>query len=138
MPLGAPGRVWSNVPLLCSLIVLFQGGPQPRGLFYSHGTRSLFCPLVAFFVSELLFLQRLVSKGLKMRASKQPTNHTNLQQKQHQNAHTVQTCKKTPSGRGQTSKIDDSYTVLAVFPKAQGVQKGAKMGAKTEPLGPPN
>ena len=54
---------------------------------------------------------------------------------QYQNAPTIKTCKKTSSGRVQTSKIDDPYTVLAVFSEAQGSQKGAKMEPEMTPQG---
>ena len=53
----------------------------------------------------------------------------------HKNAPTVKTCKKTPSGRGQTIKINDGYTLSTVFSEAHGSQKRLKMEAKMEPQG---
>ena len=41
----------------------------------------------------------------------------------HQNASPIEACKKTPSGRGQTSEFDDGYTLSAVFSGAQGSEK---------------
>ena len=51
------------------------------------------------------------------------------------NALAIKTWEKTPSKRGQTSKIDDAYTLSAVFKEAQGSQKGVKMEARMESLG---
>ena len=39
---------------------------------------------------------------------------------------------------GQTSEIDDSYTLSFVLSEAQRSQKGGKMGAKMEPQGTQN
>ena len=50
-----------------------------------------------------------------------------------QNASTIKTCKKTLSGRGQTSEIDDGYTLFTVFSEAQGSHKTPEMGAKMPP-----
>ena len=54
----------------------------------------------------------------------------------HQNTPTVKTCKKTLSGRGQTSEIDDGYTLFTVFSEAQGSHKTPEMEAKMEPRAP--
>ena len=48
----------------------------------------------------------------------------------HQNALLIEACKKTPSGRGQTSEFDDGYTLSAVFSGAQGSEKGVEMELK--------
>ena len=56
----------------------------------------------------------------------------------HQNAPAIKTCKKTASRRGQTSKFDNSYTVLTVFSEVQDSRKKLKMGAKIEPPGTQN
>ena len=48
----------------------------------------------------------------------------------HQNAFLIEACKKTPSGRGQTSEFDDGYTLSAVFSGAQGSEKGVEMEPK--------
>ena len=65
-------------------------------------------------------------------------NRTNLKKNRRQSAPGIQARKKTPSGRGQTSKKYDRIMVLAVFSKAQGSQKGVKMIAKMEPWGTQN
>ena len=72
-----------------------------------------------------------------MEASKQ-LKITKIRKTQHQNAPTIKTCKKTASRRGQTSKFDDSYTVLTVFPEVRDSQNKVKMGAKMEPPGTKN
>ena len=50
----------------------------------------------------------------------------------------TRTCKKTASRRGQTSKNDDSYTVLTVFSEVQDSRNKLKMEAKIEPPGTQN
>ena len=40
--------------------------------------------------------------------------------------------------KGQTSEFADTYTLSAVFPVAQGSQKGAQKPPKIEPLGTQN
>ena len=40
--------------------------------------------------------------------------------------------------KGQTSEFDDTYTLSAVFPVAQGSQKGAQKPSKMEPWGTQN
>ena len=47
----------------------------------------------------------------------------------------IKTWEKTPSQRGQTSKIDNPYTLSAVFEEAQGSQKVVKMEARMKSLG---
>ena len=54
----------------------------------------------------------------------------------HQNASPIEACKKTPSGRGQTSEFDDGYTLSAVFSGAQGSEKGVEMRPKWSPRAP--
>ena len=69
-----------------------------------------------------------------MGSSKQQKIRKN-QKNNNQNASTIKTCKKTLSGRGQTTKIEDGYTLFTVFPKAQGSQNDVKMGAEIEGQG---
>ena len=57
---------------------------------------------------------------------------------QPKNGLTIKTWEKTPSQRGQTSKIDNAYTLSAGFKEAQGSQKGVKMEARMESLGTQN
>ena len=56
----------------------------------------------------------------------------------HRNAPTVRTCKKSPSGKGQASKMDDSYTLFIVFSEAPGSQKNIKIGTSMESPGTQN
>ena len=72
-----------------------------------------------------------------MEASKQ-LKITKFRKTHYQNAPTIKTCKKTASRRGQTSKFDDSYTVLTVFSEVQDSRNKLKMGAKIEPPGTQN
>ncbi len=112
---------------------MFQGAPSLHdGL--SRATSTPFLGNFWYKFSDLIFEQRLVPKGLKMRASKhQKITHNS---KTHpQNTPTVKTCKKTLSGRDQTSEIDDNYTLFTVFPKAQGSRNDVGMGAQIEPRG---
>ena len=60
---------------------------------------------------------------------------TNIWKKHYENAPAIKTCKKTVSGKGQTSEIDDSYTVLKVFSKLQDSQNNSKIDTKMEPPG---
>ena len=125
MPLGTPGRVRSPclvVPLSCSL-----RGPQPLVLRLPESTRGT------------LFQHPIFNTDLYQKVSKwEPQNSPKSQKSaktHHQNAPTVKTCKKTLSGRSQTSEIYDPCTLSAVFSEAQGSQKGVKMEAKMEPQG---
>ena len=106
-------------------------GPTAPGAYY---LRSPFSSLCAFVSFQNTFLTRLAPKGLKM-ASEQP-KITNIWKTHHQNAPTIKTCKKTVSGRGQTSEINDSQTVSAVFSEAQGSQKAVQMTSKIDPRAP--
>ena len=68
---------------------------------------------------------------------KAPNTQKNLKKSYSKQPHD-QDLKKTASRRGQTSKIDDSYTVLTVFSEIQDSRNGLKMGAKMEPPGTRN
>ena len=72
-----------------------------------------------------------------MGASNGPKSHKTAK-KQHQNAPTVKTCKKTPAGRGQPSEIDGRYTLFSVFSEAQGSQQNTQIEAKMESPGTQN
>ena len=54
----------------------------------------------------------------------------------HRNTPTGKTCKKTLSGNGQTTEINDAYTLFPVFSEAQGSHKTPEMEAKMEPRAP--
>ena len=101
------------------------------------GLRSPF-PYFVAYVFQNSFFTTNGTKSSQNGSLKTAQNHKSLLKTHPQSAPIVRTCKKTPSGRGQTSKIDDSYTLSAVFSEAQGHQQGAKMGAKMEPRGTQN
>ena len=66
----------------------------------------------------------------------EPPSHPKSQKTaktQHQNAPTVKTCKKTPSGRGQPSEMHGRYTLFNDFSEAQGSQQHTQKAAKMEP-----
>ena len=67
-----------------------------------------------------------------MGASKCPKSQKTVKT-QHQNAPTVKTCKKTPSGRVQPSEMHGRYTLFSAFSEAQGSQQNTQKGAKMEP-----
>ena len=69
-----------------------------------------------------------------MGSSKQQKIRKN-QKNNNQNASTIKTCKKTLSGKGQTTKFDDGCTLFTVFSKPQGSRNDVNMGAKIEPWG---
>ena len=50
----------------------------------------------------------------------------------------MKTWEKTPFQRGQTSEIDNTYTLSAVFREAQCSPKGVKIEARMECLGTQN
>ena len=58
--------------------------------------------------------------------------------KHHRNAPTAKSCKKAPSGRGQTSEIDNHYNTFNCFPKGSEVTKYAKKEAEIEASGTQN
>ena len=108
--------------------------------FFAAALVKLALPFFTLFAS--FFQDPFIYNDWYQKSSKwEPPNapkSTKTAKSQHQNAPTVKTCKKTPSGRGQTSEIDDSYTLSYIFPKAQRSQKGCKMEAKIEPQGTQN
>ena len=86
-------------------------GPQLQDRVLLHSMfSSLFTP---FF--QTCFLPQLVPKGAKLGASKEHKIAQIYKTTPHQNASPISACKKTPSGRGQTSEFDDGYTLSAVF-----------------------
>ena len=63
---------------------------------------------------------------------------TQIWKKHTENAPAIKACKKTVSGKGQTSEIDASYTVLKFFSKVQDSQNNANNDTKMEPPGTQN
>ena len=112
----------SGCLMSCLLSLKSLRGPQPPAWGYSR------FPAAPFF-STPIFNNDWYQKVSKW----EPQNNQKSQQStktHHRNAPTIKTCKKTLSGRGQTSEIHDRYTLSAVFSEAQGSQKGVKMEAK--------
>ena len=110
-------------------------GPTPPGPVLLAKLALPFLLTFCIIFSELLFLQRMVPKGLKMGASKEPKTANICKNTPSKRTHS-QDLKKTLSGRGQTSKKYYSYTLSAVFSEPQGSHKGVKMEAKMEPRAP--
>ena len=81
----------------------------------------LFTPFLCLFFRPP-FWQRLNPKAFKMRTPKQLKIIKNWK-KRHRNAPTVRTCKKTESGRGQTSEIDNHYNTFSCFSKCPELSK---------------
>ena len=117
----------------CLSNYLILRDPHLRAPFLPNNLQTPFCSLFASFLSTL-FLPGFTPKGLKMGSSKQQKIRKN-QKNNNQNASTIKTCKKTLSGRGQTIKIDDSFTLFTVFSKPQGSQNDVKMGPEIKPQG---
>ena len=120
----------SEVLFSCFLI----GPPLPHDIFHrsSRKTRAPVFHTFCIIFSKSVYLQRLVPKELKMGASKWPILHKTAKT-QHQNAPTVKTCKKTPSGKAQPSEMHGRYTLFNDFSEAQGSQQHTQKGAKMEP-----
>ena len=100
-------------------------------------------PAHPFFHTVCINFQNMfIYNDLYQKSSKwEPPNHPKSHKTaktQHQNAPTVKTCKKTPSGRGQPSEIDGRYTLFSVFSEAQGFQQNTQIGAKMESPGTQN
>ena len=115
------GRVWSPClvfwfsDVLMSCFLLLKGTHSPTDVFHRVARVPLFTPFLCLFFRPP-FWQRLNPKALNMRAPK----HLKIIKKckkSHRNAPTVRTCKKTQSGRGQTSEIDNLYNTFSCFPK---------------------
>ena len=101
-------------------------GPQPGRNFYP-ATR--FHSFFALF-SELPFLTTYGTKRSQHLSLKTAPNHKNMLKTHPQNTPTVKTCKKTPSGRGQTSKKPIIYYTFACFFQRP---RALKMESKWEP-----
>jgi len=122
VPPGTPGRVRSHCLLsavFCLIFFLLKGLLLPARFFMRHSFFHAFC----IIFSRPIFFQELVPKGLKMGVPKQPKIAKIQQKSRHQNAPVIKAFKKTLSGRGQTSEIDDSYTLFTLFSEGQGSQK---------------
>ena len=118
-------------PMVVRMLVFFDFKGPPPGTKLPVLVRNPFLNTFLHYFSEPFLSNDWCPKALEMGAQNGPKS-----QKSHKNPPSkrsiVRTCKKTPLGRGQTSKIDDSYTLSAVFSKAHFSQKVIKMGAKME------
>ena len=113
-----------------SLVFLpFLRDPQPQGRNSPRVPVTHFWTCFASFFPDLFFEHNWCPKVPNW-DTQNHTKSTKSQKTSHQNAFLLEACKKTPFGRGQTSEFDDSYTLLAVFSKAQGSQKGVEMEPK--------
>ena len=115
----------SDVLLSCSL-----RGHTIRGRFYL----LTFCSLFASFFSTPIFYndwyQKISIWELQNILKSQRTATTH-----HQNAPTVKTCKKTLSGRGQTSRVATIYNTLSFFFKGPGLPQNNQNGFQNEASG---
>ena len=96
-----PGHVWGDVWAVWNLVFLYFKGPQPSGRFSPRGLCSRFFYYFSILFQNSFFYNAWYQKLLKWK----PQNCPKSQQSEkayHQNAPTVRTCKKTPSGKGQT------------------------------------
>jgi hypothetical protein len=96
-----------------------------------------FFTLFASFFQNPFIYNDWYQKSSKWEPPNGPKSHKTAKT-QHQNAPTVKTCKKTPSGRAQPSEIDGRYTLFSDFSEAQGSQQNTQIGAKMESLGTQN
>ena len=116
-------------PLFGCLIVLFSvlfKGPTLPGTVLLVKPAHPFLDTFSFTFSDLFFYHSWVPKGAKLESA-QITKSSKSGKTLHLNASPIEPCKKTPSGRGQTSEFDDGYTLSSVFSKAQGSEKGIEM-----------
>ena len=107
---------------------MFLKGPTAPLTFF---TAWLAFPFLLLFVSffQTSFLTAIKPESSSNESSQTAKNHEKMR-KSHRNTPKVRTCKKSQSGKGQTSEIDNLTTLSAVFPKAQSSQSRAKMEAK--------
>merc|ERR1711966_171060 len=105
-------------------------GPTAPLSFAPPGSRD---PFYSFFVS---FFQTSFWTAIKPKSSQNESSQTAKKykklKKSHRDAPTVRTCKKTQSGRGQTSEIDNSYNTFSCFPKGPELSKSSQNGSKNE------
>lgn len=110
-------------PVCCLLSnCLVLRGPHPI-------TRNAPQRLAAPFFSTPIFYNDWYQKVSKWEPQNGPKSQQSAK-KRHRNAPTIEIFKKSLSGRGPTSKIDNPHTVSAVFSKSQGSQKGVNMRSK--------
>ena len=124
VPLGTPGRVRSICLLsvvFCLIFLLLRGPHAPHPFLVALLASPDFHTFCLFF-SNLIFCGNWCQKLSKW----DPQNNLKSQKSTkslHQNASAIKACKKTLSGRGQTSEIEHSSKLLTLFTKAKGSQK---------------
>ena len=130
VPLGTPGRVrsifwWSDVWNLS----VSKGPPA----CFSRYSQTLFWTF--FWVS---FLMTCWNQMVPPRDPKIAQNHQKSCSRGLPESTLQKVTKNYAIWKGQTSEFADTYTLSAVFPVAQGPQKGAQKPPKMEPLGTQN
>ena len=103
-------------------------------------TRKTCTPLSTIFLrwfSDLLFNMERALKSSEL-GSETTTNHENQQANLHRNAPTTTSCKKAPTGRSQTSEIDNPQNTFSCFPKRPKLSKRRQQGSDMEDSGSPN
>ena len=93
---------------------------EPRGI--TRVTRApLFTPFLHWF-SDLIFNTERSLKSSEP-GPKTTTSQKNQQKRHHQDAPTTKTCKKAPSGKSQTSEIDNLYKTFSCFSISPEISK---------------
>ena len=119
--------------MILLLVWLVLKGPPPRYSGLPGVTRS---SLLTCF-QRLFFSQRLFPKISKIESPKSLKISSFCKKSASKRTHDQGLGKHTFQ-RGQTSEIDNSYTLSAVFQEAQGSPKEVKMEARMESLGTQN
>ena len=109
---------------------MFLRGPQPV-------TRATRTPVFDLFFWSL-FLMPFWSQMVLPRDPKIAQNREKLCSRGLPESTLQKVTKNYAIWKGQTSEFADTYTLSAVFPVAQGPQKGAQKPPKMEPLGTQN
>ena len=121
VPLGTPGRVRGLCLLSAVFCLIFLLLREQTDMF-----RILLASLVlhTFFIifSSLIFCENWCQKVSKWAPQNTPKSQKSTKPR-HQTAPAIKACKKSLSGRGQISEIDDPYTLLTLFSEGQGSQK---------------
>ena len=111
----------SHLSAVCCLLSDFPSFKGTNGL---HPILVASLVLHTFFIifSSLIFCENWCQKVSKWEPQNNPKSQKSTKTR-HQNAPAIKACKKSLSGRGQTSEIDDSCTLLTLFSEGQGSQK---------------
>ena len=109
---------------LSAVCCLLSDFPSFKGTFAPHPflVASLVLHTFCIIFSSLIFCENWCQKVSKWEPQNNPKSQKSTKSR-HQNASAIKACKKTLSGRGQTSEIEHSSTLLTLFTKAKGSQK---------------